>query len=184
MWYSRAHRSVSSPAGSAAPAQQSAAPMLAQEQAQATTTQAAKPPAGSSGTAVPEAPRALSQPAPASEVNSAPTMQPERPSALGHTNPAAPTPVFQKPPVSPIAPLPAPPAQAHSGVRHYQGAPVPHGGTVVFDNLPKARLKFTFDHVAWQLTIKPNPDGTKKVTLISLAQGYQTSCDLGWEIVE
>jgi hypothetical protein len=90
-------------------------------------------------------------------------MQPERPSALGHTNPAAPTPVFQKPPVSPIAPLPAPPAQAHSGVRHYQGAP---------------------DHVAWQLTIKPNPDGTKKVTLISLAQGYQTSCDLGWEIVE
>jgi hypothetical protein len=69
-------------------------------------------------------------------------------------------------------------------VLHYRGAPVPHGGTVVFDNLPKARLKFVFDHALWQLTIKPNPDGTKKVVLTSLAQGYQTSCDLGWEITE
>jgi aromatic ring-opening dioxygenase catalytic subunit (LigB family) len=50
--------------------------------------------------------------------------------------------------------------------------------------MPKARLKFTFDHAAWQLTIKPNPDGTKKVILSSMAQGYQSSCDLGWEIVE
>jgi hypothetical protein len=55
---------------------------------------------------------------------------------------------------------------------------------VVFDNLPKARLKFNFNHAAWQLLIKPNSDGTKKVTLVSLAQGYQSSCDLGWEIVE
>jgi hypothetical protein len=69
-------------------------------------------------------------------------------------------------------------------VLHYQGPPVPRGGTVVFDNLPKARLKFTFDHAAWQLTIKPNPDGTKKVTLSSLAPGNQSRCDLGWEIVE
>jgi len=61
---------------------------------------------------------------------------------------------------------------------------VPHGGTVVFDNLPKARLKFTFDHAAWQLAIKPNQDGTKKVVLSSLAQGYQSSCDLGWEIIQ
>jgi hypothetical protein len=55
---------------------------------------------------------------------------------------------------------------------------------VVFDNLPKARLKFTFDHALWQLTIKSNPDGTKKITMISLAPGSQSSCDLGWEIVE
>jgi len=55
---------------------------------------------------------------------------------------------------------------------------------VVFDNLPKARLKFTFDHQAWILTIKLNPDGTKRITLISQMPGYQTSCDLGWEIIE
>ena len=90
------------------------------------------------------------------------------------------------PPMVIPPPVVTPPqiAQGRSGVRHYNGPPVAHGGTVVFDNLPKARLKFTFDHTAWQLTIKPNPDGTKKVTLSSLAQGYQTSCDLGWEIVE
>jgi hypothetical protein len=67
---------------------------------------------------------------------------------------------------------------------HYQGPPVPYFGVVVFDNLPKARLKFAFNHQAWSLTLKPNPDGTKKATLVSLVPGYQTSCDLGWEIVE
>jgi hypothetical protein len=55
---------------------------------------------------------------------------------------------------------------------------------VVFDNLPKERLKFTFDHTLWQLTIRSNPDGTKKITMISLASGPQPRCDLGWEIVE
>ena len=81
-------------------------------------------------------------------------------------------------------PLPKQLTQERSGIRHYEGPPVPHGGTVVFDNLPKARLRFAFDHALWQLTIKPNPDGTKKVILISLAQGSQSSCDLGWEIIE
>lgn len=181
-WYAHAHRPVSTAGGSAAPASQSAAPLLPQEQASATpetTAPAAKPSAGSAGGAVAEAPRALAQPAP--QKNSAPAMPPPRPSSFGHTNPAAPTPVFQKPP---IAPLPAQPAQARSGVLHYQGPPVPHGGTVVFDHLPKARLKFTFDHAAWQLIIKPNPDGTKKVILSSLAPGYQSNCELAWEIVE
>jgi hypothetical protein len=77
-----------------------------------------------------------------------------------------------------------PAAPARSGIRHYEGPPIPHGGIVVFENMPKARLKFNFNHAAWQLLIKPNSDGTKKVILISLAQGYQSSCDLGWEIVE
>jgi len=45
---------------------------------------------------------------------------------------------------------------------HYQGPPVPYNGTVAFDNLPKARLKFSFDHAAWQLVLQRNPDGTKK----------------------
>ena len=77
-----------------------------------------------------------------------------------------------------------PPAQARSGVRHYQGPPVPHGGTVVFDNLPKARLRFTFDRVAWELILKTNPDGTKKAILISQAQGNQSRCELGWELID
>ena len=59
-----------------------------------------------------------------------------------------------------------------------------HNGVVVFDHLPQARLRFTFDHQAWSLIIKANPDGTKKVTMISQAPGFQTTCDLGWEIVE
>jgi len=86
-------------------------------------------------------------------------------------------------PPQPSAPV-APPEAQRSGTLHYQGPPVPHYGTVVFDHLPKARLKFTFDHQAWSLTIKPNPDGTKKITLISQNPGYQSTCDLGWEIIE
>jgi hypothetical protein len=61
---------------------------------------------------------------------------------------------------------------------------VPHNGTVIFDHLPKERLRFSFDRQAWLLTLKLNPDGTKKVTMTSLQQGYQTSCNLGWEIAE
>jgi len=61
---------------------------------------------------------------------------------------------------------------------------VPFGGVVVFDNLPNARLKFSFDRSAWQPTIKVNTDGTKTLTLTSLKQGYQTRCDAGWEILE
>jgi hypothetical protein len=75
-------------------------------------------------------------------------------------------------------------AAPRSGVLHYEGSPVPHNGTVVFDHLPQARLKFTFDHQVWSMTIKANPDGTKRVTMTSQASDYQTSCDLGWEVVE
>jgi len=39
---------------------------------------------------------------------------------------------------------------------------VPYNGVVVFDHLPQARLKFVFNRQAWSLTLKPNPDGTKK----------------------
>jgi hypothetical protein len=83
-----------------------------------------------------------------------------------------------------MSPLPAATAQARSGVRHYQGPPVPYGSVVIFDNLPRERLKFTFDNTAWRLIIKPNPDGSKKVILNSLKQGYQTTCDLSWEKIE
>ena len=54
---------------------------------------------------------------------------------------------------------------------------------MVFDNLPKERLKFSFDATAWRMVIRINPDGTKKVILSSLKQGFQSTCDLGWQIV-
>jgi hypothetical protein len=76
------------------------------------------------------------------------------------------------------------PAQARSGVLHYQGPTVPYGGKVVFDNLPKEPLRFTFDRSAWQLSINVNQDGTKRATLVSVKYAYQTKCDLGWAIVE
>ena len=78
---------------------------------------------------------------------------------------------------------PQPAHQPATGMLHYQGPPVPYGGTVVFDNLPKARLKFSFDPTAWRMVIRVNPDGTKKVILSSLKQGFQSTCDLGWQIV-
>jgi hypothetical protein len=87
--------------------------------------------------------------------------------------------VFREPPRAP-----APPAEARIGIRHYQGPPVRHGGIVVFDGLPKQRLKFAFDREAWQLIIKVNPDGTKRAILTSLLPGSQNRCDLGWEIIE
>jgi len=92
----------------------------------------------------------------------------------------------QPEPESLALPLPQPPvsAESHSGVLHYQGPPVPYNGVVVFDHLPQARLKFNFDRQAWTVTIKPNPDGTKRVILISQKQGFQSNCDLTWEIVE
>lgn len=94
---------------------------------------------------------------------------------------AIPQPAISPPRPSPPAPTYAEPG---SGILHYQGPPVPYNGVVVFDHLPQARLKFVFNHQAWSLTLKPNPDGTKKATLISVVPGYQTSCDLGWETIE
>jgi hypothetical protein len=55
---------------------------------------------------------------------------------------------------------------------------------VVFDHLPKSRLRFVYDRQGWMLTIKANPDGTKRVTMTSQKAGYQTYCDLSWEIAE
>ena len=186
-WYAYSHRPVSSAAKPSAETEQSQAQPPAQEPASSapgTTVQPAKPPAGSPEVTVPGAPRTPPQPAPAPSPAPAPPIQPRSSSQSSHGNPTAPTPEFRAPPAAKTAPFPAQPAQPHAAVLHYHGPPVAHGGTVVFDNLPKARLKFTFDHAAWQLIIKTNPDGTKKVILSSLLQGYQSSCDLGWEIVE
>jgi hypothetical protein len=34
------------------------------------------------------------------------------------------------------------------------------------------------------MVIQINPDGTKKLILSSLKQGFQSTCDLGWQIVD
>ena len=94
----------------------------------------------------------------------------------------APTPVFAS------NPAPSRSAQtlaAKSGVLHYQGRPVPYGGVVFFSNLPAQRLKYSFDHSSWQLSLTNNPDGTRKgVQLTSIKQGIQANCDLGWEVIQ
>jgi hypothetical protein len=75
------------------------------------------------------------------------------------------------------------PAPETSGILHYSGPPVQYGETVTFFNLPPARLRFTFDHKSWQPLISRQRDGTQKLTLRSLSQREQTSCDVSWEIV-
>jgi hypothetical protein len=163
-WYAHAHPTASQGAEQVAIAPPPAAGM---------TVEPTKPPAStttSTGTSVVTAP-----------INPPQRVESDKPREIApEKRPDSHPPQVIPPPVVALPQV----AQGRSGVRHYNGPPVAHGGTVVFDNLPKARLKFTFDHTAWQLTIKPNPDGTKKVTLNSLAQGYQPRCDLGWEIVE
>jgi len=172
-WYAHVHRGAAKQVAQTQPA---AAPSPAQQQAYP-AAQEDKPSAAKAVPAQQTPPQPAPKPAPSAPIH------PPTSSKSWQGSAATPTPAFHAAPVSRPAILP-PSAAARSGVRHYEGPPIPHGGTVVFDNLPKARLKFNFNHAAWQLIIKPNPDGTKKVTLISQAQGYQSSCDLGWEIVE
>jgi hypothetical protein len=60
---------------------------------------------------------------------------------------------------------------------------VAQNGEVVFENLPGARLKFTFDRSAWQPTISRQRNGTQTLVMRSLKPGIQTTCDVRWEIV-
>lgn len=169
--YAHAHRGVSSIAKTASESQLATSPL---------PEQSAKP---SASIPAPPAPSMIeSQPKSETSMASA-TLPPKLPQDSGQP----PTKITQQPePESPPLQPPQPPVPAalHSGILHYQGPPVPYNGVVVFDHLPQARLKFNFDRQAWTVTIKPNPDGTKRVTLISQKQGYQTNCDLSWEIVE
>ena len=121
-----------------------------------------------------------SQPRPATVPPSAPVPSKVTQDSGRQLAKITPPPQMETPPPS----LPQPAAAPHSGTLHYQGPPVPYNGTVVFDHLPLARLKFNFDRQAWTMTIKPNPDGTKRVSMISQKAGYQANCDLSWEVVQ
>jgi hypothetical protein len=170
-FYAHGHRSVSSETKTDSESQRNIAPL---------PEKSAKP---SASIPAPPAPSMIeSQPKSETSIASA-----TLPSKLPQDSRQHPTKITQQPePESPPLqpPQPSVPASLHSGILHYQGPPVPFNGVVIFDHLPQARLKFNFDRQAWTLTIKPNPDGTKRVTMISQKQGYQTNCDLNWEIVE
>ena len=85
------------------------------------------------------------------------------------------------PSIPPRISQPQPPL---SGILHYSGPPVHLGETVTFVGLPGGRLRFTFDHAAWQPLISRQPDGTQTLTLRSLTQAVQTRCDVSWSIVQ
>lgn len=91
---------------------------------------------------------------------------------------------LQLPPTPAAVTTPAVPISSRSGTLHYTGPPVAHGGVVVFSGLPSGRLRFTFDHQAWQPLISHQPDGTQILTLRSLGHSEQTQCDVRWEVVQ
>jgi hypothetical protein len=112
-----------------------------------------------------------------------PPVTPPQKTGLLASNMAPQPRVVQPAPLPPPPPPPAP-TTPRSGILHYQGPPVPYNGEVVFDHLPRTRLRFVYDRQGWMLTIKTNPDGTKRVTMTSQKAGYQSYCDLTWEVVE
>lgn len=179
-WHLHAHRGIS-PGTTSGPQQAMVTPPAQNKNPQpmATPQQPPKPAPGIQNHPASNPPQSHS----ASAATTPPGTPATIPVSLSHQHAQAvtPQPTLVPPPPSPPVFSPATP---HSGVLHYQGPPVAYNGVVVFDHLPKARLRFAFDHKAWSLILKANPDGTKKATLISLAPGYQTSCDLGWEIVQ
>jgi hypothetical protein len=179
-WHFYSHRAVSPTAQTPSQTQQAMVTPPANNTPAATSP--VQPPKPAPGIQK-QAATSLPKPQPGSGTITPPSTPSTSTSQVSAQHPVATTPphAIAPPPPSPPTPTPAAP---RSGILHYQGAPVPYNGVVVFDHLPQARLKFTFNRQAWSLTLKPNPDGTKKATLISLMPGYQTSCDLGWELVQ
>lgn len=93
---------------------------------------------------------------------------------------------IEKTPETPTPPAPPPgPTRAAgptSGALHAT-VELEHG-QAVFENLPGGRLKFTFDHDAWQPAIHRQPNGTQTLVMRSLKPGTNMQCDVRWEIVQ
>jgi len=107
--------------------------------------------------------------------NAAPRPRPAAPQAPAPAPPPQPEPVTPRPAVKASSPT--------SGVLH-AAVEVAQNGEVVFENLPPGRLKFTYDHTAWQPTIHRQANGTQTLVMRSLKPGMQRSCDVQWEIVQ
>jgi hypothetical protein len=121
--------------------------------------------------------------------DSTPTPAPSQPSQTSGqpTGQTRPQPAQTRPAAAPPSnPAPAQPVRAArqtSGVLH-ASVEVAQNGEVVFENLPGARLKFTFDHSLWQPTISHQANGTQTLVMRSLKAGIQRTCDVTWEIVQ
>ncbi len=112
----------------------------------------------------------------------APVETPVR-SAPARPTPADPAPL---PPPEPAPVTPKPVVKAPSptsGVLH-AAVEVQQNGEVVFENLPAGRLRFTYDHTAWQPTIHRQANGTQTLVMRSLKAGIQRSCDVQWEMLQ
>jgi hypothetical protein len=110
------------------------------------------------------------------------------PAAPSQPSPTRPQPAQTRPAAAPpqsndAPPQPVRPARQTSGVLH-AAVEVAQNGEVVFENLPGARLRFTFDHSLWQPTISHQANGTQTLVMRSLKPGIQTVCDVRWEIVQ
>jgi hypothetical protein len=113
--------------------------------------------------------------------DAAPPAAPRQPSAP-KPQPAQSTPAAA-PQSDPPPPQPVRTARQTSGVLH-AAVEVAQNGEVVFENLPGARLRFTFDHSLWQPTISRQANGTQTLVMRSLKPGIQTTCEVRWEIVQ
>jgi outer membrane biosynthesis protein TonB len=98
-------------------------------------------------------------------------------------NPAPASPPQQEQP-APVTPKPAVKAASPTTGTLHAAVEVAQNGEVVFDNLPAGRLRFIFDHSAWQPTIHRQANGTQTLVMRSLKAGIQRSCDVQWEIVQ
>jgi hypothetical protein len=87
------------------------------------------------------------------------------------------------PPPEPEAPKPAAKAARPTTGALHAAVEVAQNGEVVFENLPAGRLRFTYDHTAWQPTIHRQTNGTQTLVMRSLKPGIQRVCDVQWEIV-
>jgi len=107
-----------------------------------------------------------------------------KPDSGPKAEPIQPTPPEPIAPVVPSEPTPSPPVVAGkltSGVLCNGTVAVAQNGELTFKNLPGDRLKFAFDHDAWQATIHREPDGTQTLVMRSIKSGIQTRCDMRWE---
>ncbi|HEV1285623.1 MAG TPA: zinc ribbon domain-containing protein [Bryobacteraceae bacterium] len=96
--------------------------------------------------------------------------------------PARPRPADPAPPPQPAPTKPAV-TRPTTGTLHAT-VEVAQNGEVVFENLPVGRLRFIYDHAAWQPTIHRQTNGTQTLVMRSLKAGIQRSCDVQWEIVQ
>jgi outer membrane biosynthesis protein TonB len=169
--------------------------MKAPQTATTTVEVAAAPTPSPATPAMPAAPTPVAAPPPSTTpevipqnpdfASPTPTAPPKSaqgtPQAPPQSKPANPPPQAAPPPKQAAAPPPAPAGQT-SGNLH-AAVEVAQYGEVVFENLPQGRMRFTYDHSAWQPTIHRQPNGTQTLIMRSLKAGIQRVCDVQWELV-